>query len=90
MMKSLHACLAAIALIAAGADGAAAKPIPDPLPKLALKHCPPHYETDVQHLGFRRIGLVHYRVIRVTTIYVDGQCRKHRVSVKTHIVPVGT
>jgi len=90
-MKSLRASLAALAIAVVGlsADAAAAKPsIPLGPNKLILKLCKPHYESNSQYLGIRKIGFRYYRVYRVTVVRVDALCHKHLVRVHYRYVPL--
>ena len=90
-MKSLRASLAAIAIAVVGlsAGAAAAKPsIPLGPNKLILKLCKPHYESNSQYLGIKKIGFRYYRVYRVTVVSVDALCRKHIVRVHYRYVPL--
>ena len=91
-MKSLRLSLAALALAVIGisAAGASASPVNVPLGpnKLILKLCKPHYETNSQYLGIRKIGFRFYRVYRVTVVYVDLKCHKHLIRVHYRYVPL--
>ena len=49
--------------------------------------CKPHYETNTQYLGIRKIGFHYYRVFRITTVYVNVFCRKSVVSVRVDVSP---
>ena len=82
-MKALRASLAAVVIALAGLAGAgtaAAKPILPVKPFLHL--CHPHYETNSQYLGIRKIGFHFYRVYKVTTVYVNVFCHKTVVRVR--------
>ncbi len=91
-MISLRASLAAIAVAAASlsAGTASAKPANVQIGpnKLILKLCRPHFETNSQYVGIRKIGFRFYRVYRVTTVHVHVNCFKHVVRVSYRYVPL--
>ena len=86
MFSTLRASIAAAAIALAGLAGAgtaAAKPILPHLPVKPILHlCKPHYETNSQYLGIRKIGFHYYRVYKVTTVYVNVFCHKTVVRVR--------
>ena len=91
-MISLRASLAALTIAAAGlsAGAASAKPVNVPLGpnKLVLKLCKPHFESNAQYIGIKKIGFRYYRVYRVTVVHVHVNCFKHIVRVHYRYVPL--